>query len=262
VKNALGASVPSPLQFIAALVCLALVGCSDSSSGPPPTPVNVTPVDQSTAGSIRVEVTYNGPARAAQPINMAGTPACAALHSEPVLDPGLVVRDGHLANAVVFIKSGFGDRVFAPPSAPVVIDQKGCMYEPHVAAVMVGQGLEFRNSDQEAHNVHGRTQVADGWNFLMSRPNSTRDVYIKKPEIGIPVTCDVHPWMRAYISVLDNPYFAVTAGDGSVTLPGVPPGEYVVAVWHESLGTLVRPATVPPQGTVSLLFAFQAPQTG
>lgn len=251
-----------PRRLVAALFLALCAACSDSGSGPPPPPANVTPIDAATAGSIRVEVSYPGPVPSPAAINMAGTPACAALHPEPVYQPSVVVNDGRLANAVVYIKSGFGDRAFAPPTTAVVIDQKGCLYYPRVAAVMVGQPLEFRNSDQEAHNVHGRPKVAEAWNFLMSRPNSTRVVYFSKPEVGIPVGCDVHPWMRAYVSVLDNPFFAVTPSDGMVTLAGVPPGDYVVAVWHETLGTLVKPVKVPPQGAVALPFTYQAPQPG
>jgi plastocyanin len=165
-----------------------------------------------------------------------------------------------LADAVVYLKSGLGDRAFAAPTQPVTIDQKGCLYEPRIAAVMVGQTLQFRNSDQEAHNVHGRPKEVEGWNFLMSRHNSTRDVSFDKPEVGILVSCDVHPWMRAYVSVFDNPYFAVTPNDGTVALQSVPPGDYVVAVWHATLGTLVKPVTVPPSGTAQVQFTFRQPQ--
>lgn len=243
------------------LAILVLAACSDSSSGPPPPPKNVTPVDAATAGSITVQVDYSGPVPAPKEISMSGTPACANLHPNPVLDPSLQVANGRLANAVVYIKSGFGDRGFAPPTTKVVIDQQGCLYSPHVAAVMVGQPLEFRNSDPEAHNVHGRPQVLDGWNFMMSRQGSTRDVYLNAPEVGIPVGCDVHPWMRAYVSVLANPYFGVTPADGTVTLRDVPPGDYVIGVWHETLGTQEKPVTLPAKGTASVQFTFQ-PKAG
>lgn len=239
-----------------------LVSCSNSESGPPKSRRPVTPIDLSTAGSIEVRVAYGGPLPTPRVINMSGTPACAALHPDPVVERSLVVTDGRLADAVVYITSGFGDRVFAPPTEAVVIDQKGCLYEPHVAAVMVGQPLRFRNSDQEAHNVHGRPKQVDAWNFLMSRPNSTRDVSFDTPEVGIPVSCDVHPWMRAYVSVFDNPCFAVTPADGTVTLRPVPPGDYVVAVWHEGLGTLVHPVSVSARGMASVQFAYQAPEGG
>ena len=231
--------------------------CSHSESGAPASTRAVTPVDPATAGSIHVEVSYSGTPPTPKLINMDSTPACAAAHTAAVADQSLVVNDGRLANAVVYIKSGLGDRGFATPSEPVVIDQTGCLYDPHVVAVMVGQPLRFRNSDQEAHNVHGRPKTVDAWNFLMSRPGSTHDVTFDKPEVGIPVGCDIHPWMRAYVSVFSDPYFAVTPADGTVTLKGVPPGDYVVAAWHESLGTLVRPVTLPPSGTVNVQLTFQ-----
>jgi plastocyanin len=243
-----------------AIAAAVLASCSQSESGPPKQKGPVTPVDLSTAGSIQVQVTYSGAPPAAKFINMSGTAGCAALHPDPVADQSLVVNDGRLANAVVYIKSGFGDRAFASPTDPVVIDQKGCLYNPHVVALMVGQPLQFRNSDQEAHNVHGRPKVVDGWNFLMSRPNSTRDVTFDRPEVGILVSCDVHPWMRAYVSVFDNPYFAVTPSNGTATLKAVPPGDYVVAVWHETLGTLDKPVALPASGAASLEFAFPTPQ--
>ena len=250
-----------PLPAIGMAIAVALsASCSKTESGAPKANAPVATVDPTTAGSIQVQVSYNGPVPTPKVINMNGTPACAALHPEPVLDPRLVVRDGRLANAVVYIKSGLGDRTFAAPTSPVVIDQKGCLYDPHVAAVMIGQPLQFRNSDQEAHNVHGRPKNVDSWNFLMSRPGSTRDVTFDKPEVGIPVGCDVHPWMQAYASAFDSPYFAITPSNGTVELKQVPPGEYVLAVWHETLGSLVKPVTVAPRGTAKVDFAYQAPQ--
>jgi plastocyanin len=233
-----------------------LAGCSNSGSPPSKAKGPITPVDPATAGSIEVQVAFTGSPPTPKVINMSGTAACAALHSTPVLEQSVEVKGGRLANAVVYIKSGLGDRAFAVPSEPVVVDQKGCLYEPRVVAVMVGQPLQFRNSDQEAHNVHGRPQVVNAWNFLMSRPNSTREVFFDKPEVGIPVSCDVHPWMRAYVSVFDHPYFAVTPDDGTVTLNTVPPGDYVVGVWHETLGTLTKPVSVPASGSPRLQLTY------
>ncbi|MDX2170713.1 MAG: hypothetical protein SF182_26820 [Deltaproteobacteria bacterium] len=246
------------LRPLAVLLALApLVACSDSGSAPPPAPANVTPVDAATAGTITVSVAYDGPVPPPKPIAMSGVPACAALHPDGVTEQPISVANGKLAGAVVFIKSGFGDRAFAPPTTAAEIDQKGCLYEPRVAAVMVGQPLKFLNSDTESHNVHGRPQVADGWNFLMSRQGAARDVFFTKPEIGIPVGCDIHPWMRAYVSVFDNPYFGITGADGTVALKTVPPGDYVVGVWHPTLGTMVQPVKLDPSGNATVTFAFQ-----
>jgi plastocyanin len=242
------------------LLCGALVllfaACSDSSAPPEQKPV--TPVDSATAGEIQVRVRFNGTAPPPKLINMSSTPVCANMHPDPVFEQPVDVKDGRLANVVIYIKSGFGDRAFAFPTEPVTIDQRGCLYKPRIAAVMVGQPLEFRNSDPEAHNVHGRPQVVDAWNFLMSRPNSTRTLYFQKPEVGIRVGCDVHPWMHAYVSVIDNPYFGITGADGSLTLKSVPPGEYVVAAWHETLGTLSQEVTLAARGQAELELTYDA----
>jgi len=234
---------------------IALAGCSGSSA-PPKKNVSPTPVDPATAGKIQVDVTYTGSVPAAKTIDMRSAPQCAAAHTEPVYDQTLLVQDGRLANAVVWIKDGLQNWVFAPPAAPAVIDQQGCVYVPRVAAAMVDQAVEFRNSDREAHNVHGHPMVVRGWNFLLGRPGASQTLSFDKPEMGIPVGCDIHPWMRGYLAILPNPYFGVTPASGSVTLTQVPPGTYVVAVWHETLGTKEQRITLDPRGSVAVQIAF------
>jgi plastocyanin len=242
--------------FLCGVLVFVLAACSDSSGPPEQKPV--TPVDAATAGEIRVRVSFKGAAPPPKPINMRSTPVCANMHPDPVFEQPVEVKDGRLANVVVYVKSGFGDRAFAFSTDPVTIDQRGCLYKPRIVAVMIGQPLEFRNSDPEAHNVHGRPEVVDSWNFLMSRPNSSRTLYFDKPEIGIRVGCDVHPWMNAYVSVIDNPYFGVTGTDGSVTLTNVPPGEYVIGTWHESLGTLSEHVSLSARGKAELELEYGA----
>jgi len=232
--------------------------CSDSST-PPPQQAPVTPVDQATAGTIQVQVRFTGKVPPSKELSLRSVPACAAAHPGPVYDEAISVRDGRLANVVVWIKDGLGDRRFAIPTAPVTIDQKGCLYAPPVAAVMVGQPLQFVNSDPEPHNVHGSPQIARGWNFIMSRQGSSRTVYFDKSEVGIPIRCDVHPWMLAHLSVFPHPYFAVTPSDGSVTLNNVPPGNYVLATWHRELGTKEQPVTLEPKASSRVEFTYSAP---
>jgi hypothetical protein len=169
----------------------------------------------------------------------------------------LVVNGGNLANAVVWIKDGLQGWVFAPPAQPVILDQKGCLYVPRVVAGMVGQPVEFRNSDPEAHNVHGRPRVVGGWNFMMSRQGAERTLYFDKAEMGVQVGCDIHPWMKAFLCIAPNPFFGVTGADGLVSLAGVPPGEYGVAVWHESLGTLEQRVTLQPRGELALEMPYR-----
>jgi plastocyanin len=247
-------SAPPVLLAALAVAGLASFGCSDSS--PPPRTAAVTPVDAATAARLTVRVLYSGTPLPPQQLDMSAIPQCAAAHPDPVFDPVFLVHDGRLANAVVYVEKGLGDRVFAVPTEPVVIDQKGCLYDPRVAAAMVGQPVEFHNADPFAHNVRGRPHAAKAWNFLMSRPDSTRTMSFQEAETGIRIGCDIHPWMIAYLSVFEHPYFAVTPADGTVALPPLPPGDYVVAAWHEALGTVRRSVGLPARGSISVDLAF------
>jgi len=241
---------------VAALSAIALLLACSNSPSPPSQAVVATPVDPATAGTVRVEVRYDGAVPTPKVIDMRSAPQCAAAYTAPVYDQSLLVADGSLANAVVWIKSGLEHWVFAPPAAPVVIDQQGCVYQPHVAAAMVSQPVQFTNSDPDPHNVHGRPTVLAQWNFMMSRQGATRTLTFDKPEVAVPLGCDIHPWMSAYLAVLPNPYFGVTPANGTVTLTQVPPGEYVVAVWHEKLGSREQRVVVTPSGSARVQFAF------
>jgi len=232
-----------------------LAGCSDSSA-PSQKAIVPTPVDPATAGAIVVDVTFEGRAPAPKLLDMRSAAQCAAAHSEPVYDETVLAPDGHLANAVVWIKDGLPSWVFAPPTQPITVDQRGCMYRPRVAAAMVGQSVQFVNSDPEPHNVHGHPQVVQAWNFIISRQGASRTLSFDKPEIAVPMGCDIHPWMRGYVAVLPNPFFAVTPSTGAVTLSQVPPGQYVIAVWHEKLGTKEQSITLPPSGKATLQVSF------
>jgi plastocyanin len=253
----LSQTVQAGSLYAVLLVLALLAACSEPSTAPKKAVVP-TPVDPATAGKIQIEVRYNGVAPTPKVLDMRSVPQCAEAHTEPVYDDSLLVHDGHLANAVVWIKSGLEGWVFAPPDAPVVIDQKGCLYQPHVATAMVNQPVEYLNSDREAHNVHGRPDVVSAWNFLLSRPGATRTLSFDKPEVAIPVGCDIHPWMRGYLAVVPNPYAAVTPPSGTVTLSQVPPGKYVISVWHEKLGTKEQSITLEPSGSLSVPFELSA----
>jgi plastocyanin len=240
-------------QFLLAAAVFASA-CSEPA-GPPEQPP-FTPIDAAQAGSIRVTVRYDGPVPDPVEVNMRSAGGCANLHPEPVFEHAIKAPGGRLSEALVYIKSGFGDRTFEFPAAPVVIDQRGCQYHPSVAALMIGQPLEFHNSDPEAHNVRGRPESLKGWNFMMSRPKSSRTLYFDKPEIGIAVGCDVHPWMHATVSVLGNPYFGVSGDQGVVSLDRVPPGDYVIGVWHKKLGALEQSVTLEASGSKELKLEF------
>lgn len=240
--------------LVAACSLFVFAACGGKEAERPRRPA--TPLDLTTVGSIEAEVIFEGTVPQPDTISMRASPACAQLHDSPVVDPAIRVIDGHLVNVLVYIKEGLGERVFETPTAPAVFDQKGCIYEPRVLGAMVGQPVEFRNSDPEAHNVRGRPRVLDSWNFMMSRQGSSRTLVFDKAEVGVAIGCDIHPWMQAYLSVFEHPYFAVTGASGKVALPNVPPGDYVVAAWHEKLGVREQKVTLAPRGTQSVQFRF------
>lgn len=212
-------------------------------------------VDPAEAATISGMVMFEGTPPAATAIDMADEPTCAEQYSgDGPMTEEVVVTDGHLANVFVYVKEGLsGD--FPVPSTQVVLDQKGCRYEPHVVGIMAGQDLTIRNSDGLLHNIN--TESSANRSFNISQPRSMEsNRSFRSMEIMIPVKCDVHGWMTSYIGVVDHPYFAVTGTDGRYTIPNLPPGEYVIEAWHEVLGTQTFPVTVGAQETGDASFTF------
>lgn len=131
-----------------------------------------------------------------------------------------------------------------PPTQEVVIDQKGCMYEPHVLGVMVGQPLKILNPDGTLHNVHAMPKVNKEFNLAMPKFRKETTKKFDKAEFMFPIKCDVHPWMGAWISVMPHPYFNVTKKDGTFKIDDLPAGEYTLEAWHEKLGKQKIPVTL------------------
>jgi hypothetical protein len=244
------------VRMLLAGTLLLAAGCGGGDDGacahrPPP-----TPLDRSQTGTITGSVRFVGEPPPQTELRLGGDAACAAQHTGPVLAGDVLVRDGRLQNAFVYLKDGLGDRRFAVPSEPVTIDQRGCLYVPRVAGAQVCQPIAFLNSDPTLHNVHGTPEASSAWNFSMSPRASQRSVRLERPEVMVPVRCDVHPWMRGFIGVVDHPYFAVTGPDGAFTLSDVPAGDYVLASWHERFGTREARVHLEARGTAEATLTY------
>jgi plastocyanin len=215
-------------------------------------------VDPDTAGTISGQIHFQGKRPTPKAIDMSEEPACVEAHHGKAYDESLVVnRKGDLANAFVYIKSGLKGKTFAIPTDPVVIDQKGCWFHPRVLGIQVGQTLKVINSDPVTHNIHPMAQINREWNHSQGAEDPPIARRFIKPEIMIPVKCNIHSWMHAYIGVLDNPYFAVSGDDGSFVISNLPPGTYTLAVWQEKLGTQEQQITIPPHGKAEANFTFK-----
>ena len=214
--------------------------------------------DPATAGAVQGVVTLEGTAPEMTNIQMAADPNCARMHSGEVSNEFVIAGEGGtLANAFVYVKSGITGN-FSPPSEPVVLDQKGCMYVPHVIGLQVGQTLEVVNSDETLHNIHATPSNNKEFNIGQPIQGLRTEKVFDNVEIMVPFKCDVHKWMNSYAGVLDHPYFAITDADGSFSIPDLPPGEYVIEAWHERLGTQEASITVGEQETIEHSFSFTA----
>lgn len=239
---------------------LAIAGCK-KSAGPSnhAAPVAYTKIDPATAGTVSGTISFSGKAPERISIDMAQDPACGIATQQPNMTEQYVVRDGKMANVYVYIEDGLGHRVYLPSTTPVVMDQKGCQYVPHVIGVMAGQPVEFRNSDPTTHNVHVITPADGSFDgFDISQPPKVgmqRHVF-RMPDLMIPVRCNNHPWMEAFINIASNPFFAVSDTDGHFEIHGLPPGNYTLAAVQEKLGTKTMPITVESEKTTEADFTF------
>jgi hypothetical protein len=217
-------------------------------------PMNVSTGTISLRGTVR----FLGTVPAPKPINMSADPSCAKQHSSPAMSQEIVAdAKGDLQNVVVFVSEGLGDRIFDPPSQPAVIEQKGCLYAPHVLAVRANQQLEVVNSDPTLHNIHPLPANNREWNKAEA-PGATAEETFAREEVAIPIKCNVHPWMHSYVAVFNHPYFAVTGKDGSFELPNLPPGTYTIKAWHEKLGTATQQVTIGANESKPVDFVFKS----
>src|SRR5277367_5537159 len=253
-----------PIHFLSLCFAAALVaGCSakpkteQPAATFEPAPVYFK-VDPATAGTITGRIRFRGKRPSPKGIDMSEEPACVEAHRGKAYDESLVVsKSGGLANAFLYIKSGLEGKTFAIPADPVTIDQSGCWFRPRVLGIQTGQILKVINSDPVTHNIHPMAKVNREWNHSQGAGDPPLARKFLKPEIMIRVKCNIHSWMHAFIGVVDNPYFAVSGADGSFEIHNLPPGDYVIGVWHETLGTQEQKITVLPQGKTTASFSFK-----
>jgi plastocyanin len=210
-----------------------------------------------TGGTVSGKITYAGTAPKPRPIRMSSDPLCMKEGAGATSEVLLVGPGNGLQNSFVYVKDGLGAQSFPAPKTPVVIDQKGCRYLPHVVGIQVGQPLEILNSDPTLHNVHAIPKQNKEFNFGQPNKGMKTARVFDKPEIMVPFRCDVHGWMNAYAGVVAHPFFAVSAADGSFTIKGLPPGAYTIEAWHERLGTQTMKVTVDAKAGATANFTFK-----
>lgn len=214
------------------------------------------------AANISGTIKFSGDNPAPQILKLDADPTCASLQPEGLKSEKVVVNaNGTLKNVFVYVKDGLTGKTFEPPKDPVVLDQKGCWYSPHVFGIQVNQPLEIRNSDATLHNVHGLAQANKEFNLGMPIQGMKLNKTFDKPEIMAKFKCDVHPWMSAYVGVVGHPFFNVSNEEGKFEIKNLPPGDYVLEAWHEKYGTQTQTIKLKsPDQTAEISFQYSATQ--
>ena len=207
------------------------------------------------AGNIK----FTGAKPANPKIDMTEEPKCKAKYQAPPTEEVVVVNpNGTLANVFVYVKSGLPESYKAPaPAGGVTLDQDGCRYHPHVLGILVGQPLEIKNSDGILHNI--KAKGTKNRPFNISQPTTmTSTRTFTAPEVMVPLECNVHGWMHAWLGVLAHPFYGVSGSNGGFSIKGLPPGTYTIEAWHEKYGTQTATVTVTGSETKAQDFTFAA----
>ena len=256
-------------------IALSLLALGSACSKSPETPSNSGGTESAgpyngPTGTIAGVVSFDGTPQPPTKIDTTADAACGKANPNLTTDH-TIVTDGKLANTFVYIKEGtvdggkkIGDYAWSTPTTAVQLDQKGCHYSPHVLGVQTNQKISITNSDQTQHNIHWIPKTNPEWN--QSQPNGAPAIEksFARSEVIIPVKCNQHPWMKAYIGVLKTPFYAVSATNGSYEIKGVPPGKYTVVAWREGGAegqTKTMEVTVPASGAGKADFSFGSAAT-
>jgi plastocyanin len=252
---------------VLSLAVVVAAGCGKKTEPPQETPARdvaghaaAPAVPEGPTVALSGAIHFDGTPPERKPMKMTADDNCHKQHPEPVLSEDVIVgAGGALRNVLVSVTGGLEGRQFSPPADAVVLDQKGCVYAPHVFGVMANQNVRILNSDPTLHNVHGIPESGDGeFNVGMPRQGMEITRTFKQPVL-MRFKCDVHPWMVSYGHVMPHPYYAVSGDDGTYRIPNLPAGRYTIQAWHEKLGTQTATVTVGEAGatTHTLDFTFK-----
>lgn len=213
--------------------------------------------------SITGKAFYKGPTPTIRTIDMSIEPVCVAKHEKdpkefPSKSEALVLgADNTIQFVFVHITKGPAlDGKFTPPTTPVILDQDGCQYHPHVLGVMANQPLKILNADGILHNLHFLPKVNRPFNATMPPFLKEKVVTFTDPEPLFHIKCDVHPWMSGWVAVMDNPFYTTTSADGTYKIDNLEPGTYTIEAWQEVLGTQTSTITVGAGESKAVDFTF------
>jgi hypothetical protein len=251
MRKAISVTGLCALPFVAA--CGGEAPKTETPAAPAAPPAAAAPTGNA---SVAGKVSFEGTVPAPDKVKLNADPKCAEMHTGGLERQLIQVKDGGLGEVLVYVKSPVAG-AYPMPAEAALLDQKGCDYTPHMVTMRAGQDLKIRNSDDTLHNIHPRPSVNEEFNFGQAKQGMERTKTFDKPEVMIPVGCDVHPWMRAYISVFNHPFYTVTKEDGSFEIKGLPAGEYELEAFHGKLKGQTQKVTVKDGEAAKLDFSFK-----
>ena len=224
---------------------------------PPPASATAT---SAAGGTISGKIKFTGTAPRNPAIDMSEEAACKSKYTTAPAEENVVAGPANaLANVFVYVSAGVpAGQTFPAPATPVVLDQSGCRYHPHVFGVMVGQTVEIRNSDPVLHNIKAVAKKNRPFNISQPTAGMKTNRTFTAPEAMVNLECNVHGWMKAYAGVRPDPFFAVSGPDGSFTIKDLPPGTYTIEAWHEKFGTQTATVTIAGTETKTANLTFAA----
>ena len=168
----------------------------------------------------------------------------------------IVGEENGIKNVVVWLEGVEGGKPIDSLGAEFILDQKVCAYNPHVLIVPVSMPVKILNNDKILHNIHTYGVKNKPVNLAQPRFKKTIKMTFTEPE-KVQVRCDVHGWMSAWIIVVEHAYYTVTDEKGEYILDGIPPGNYTLNFWQESLGEKSSEVTIGEEKNVQLDYAFE-----
>ncbi len=214
-------------------------------------------VDMANGATVTGKITFTGAKPTLNKIQMDAEPSCAAMHNNIPSQEVVINDNGTLRYVMVYVKDGLNGKSYKPIEQKENLDQKGCLYEPHVIGLVNSEELDISNDDKTTHNIHPQPKINREWNESQSSGDVKKKEFTQSEWPPIPVKCNIHPWMKMYIGVFNHPFFAVSGADGTFTIKGLPPGTYTIAAWQEKYGEQTQKVTVKSKEETKVDFNFK-----
>jgi hypothetical protein len=248
-------------SLLALFICCGCKRFTEKPATKPPPEKSTVKLQTTGHSVISGHVFFSGVAPGPRVYEVTLDNACSAGHDERRTSEDVVVsRDSGLQNVFIYIAKGLEGLSFDAPATPVMLDQRGCRFVPHVLGIQVMQPLRILNSDNTLHNVHAQARVNKAFNLGMTVKMPEARRIFDAPEIMIPIRCNVHPWMGAYIGVVDHPFYSVSDSAGFFSLRNLPAGDYTIEAWHEKFGKLSQNIAIGTSENKSIDFTFKTSQ--